>query len=389
MKILGVGFNKNDYDNVWLDHQDDYEQLLGSLNKSNGGAKKSSESTAEKLEDEKSSLQSLEQRSMQSKARVHYKKFTRSKDLTNATTNDLNCILGHKKRKQLQEEENGVDANGTLPNDEDNFDDGLGRVSFKLNEETTTTSKSNDKHDDNESSISKMFNTNKMSIGDYFKLKMEQKNNSSKTSISYSSKHTESLNEDQDYDENQNGFAEEYEEEEQAELKKKKKKKKKSSSREAEVEQQVTEEAVVEEAPIEDDTEEKVVKKKKKKSKKSGRDEEETTESTQNGNEVIRSVSIDAIQTTRVIEQEAEQLSKADEKRVNNLELDQLESKIKDSFKGSNLTNVLGYSSYVINASLEEQLREKARRASKKRIVVEKNLEIDANFYNMSKKKKC
>ena len=28
----GVGYNNHDYDNVWLDHQDDFEAVLNSLN---------------------------------------------------------------------------------------------------------------------------------------------------------------------------------------------------------------------------------------------------------------------------------------------------------------------------------------------------------------------
>jgi Pin2-interacting protein X1 len=357
-----------------LDHQDEYEQLLGSLNQSNGNGAKKAE-VVEKLEEEKSSLKSLEQRSMQSKARVHYKKFTRSKDLTNATSSDLNCILGHKKRKQLQEEENGANSNASL---NENSDEEPYRASFKLNNEATNNG---DKEDTNENSISKMFSTNKMSIGDYFKLKMEEKKNSSK-SVSYSSKHTESNgNSEYAYEENGVEKYEENVEEEQAERKKKKKKKKSSRACDEQVIEQPVEEPIVE-TPVQEN-EEKDSRRKKKKSKKSDRDETES-----NGNEVIRSVSIDAIETTNVVEQETE-LSKADEKRVNDLEFDQLEIKIKESFKGSNLTNILGYSSYVINSTLEEQLREKARKASKKRVIVEKNLEIDANFYNMSKKKKC
>ena len=50
----GVGYNNNDYDNVWLDHQDDFESVLSELNKA----------TANKTEEkvEKPAINSLEQK---------------------------------------------------------------------------------------------------------------------------------------------------------------------------------------------------------------------------------------------------------------------------------------------------------------------------------------
>ena len=69
------------------------------------------------------------------------------------------------------------------------------------------------------------------------------------------------------------------------------------------------------------------------------------------------------------------------------MKFDDLEANINRSFKGSNLASLFGYSSYVINTSVEGALREKARKANKKRAIVEKNLEIDVNFYSMAKKK--
>jgi Pin2-interacting protein X1 len=399
---------------VWLDHQDDYEQLLGSLSQSNktssakakaGKTVETAEAAASQIEEEKCNLKSLEQRSMQSKARVHYTKFTRSKDLSNATSNDLNCILGHKKRIQLQEEENGADSIAAPVNEneseEDDEDGASFRPSFKINEEPKSVASNGSKPA--ETHLSGMFNTNKMSIGDYFKQKMMDKNNPGKKTESAT------MFEFSENCERESG-------DEQTEIKIKKKKKKSKQQDEDVVEQVVDEEVSVEpmvateeeevsrkkkkkkskKTDLEDDgqcrnghedalTEEVVEEesaKKKKKSKKNGVD----TEASNNGHtETITSVSIDAIQTTRaVVEQDPDS-----EMRVKELDLGQLESKIKESFPGSNLTSILGYSSYVINSSMEEQLREKARKAHRKRIGVEKMLEIAANFYTMAKKKKC
>ena len=57
------------------------------------------------------------------------------------------------------------------------------------------------------------------------------------------------------------------------------------------------------------------------------------------------------------------------------------------TFKGSNLSEIYGYSPYNITCSLEAILTDKEKRVNKKRIIISKNLEVDAKFYKMSKKK--
>lgn len=88
----GVGYNNNDYDNVWLDHQDEFESLLSNLAK-DGDKKSAQEATTVPS----TSVQSLELKSKQSRARLHYKRFARSKDLSSVSENDLGCILGKMK----------------------------------------------------------------------------------------------------------------------------------------------------------------------------------------------------------------------------------------------------------------------------------------------------
>ena len=319
MDTKGVGYNNNDYDNVWLDHQDDFEQILGSLNQHSKSA-----SEERRIEDEQGSLKSLEERSKQSKARVHYKKFTRSKDLSNATTHDLNCILGHKKRKQLSEESGGRGGEEQASEECLSQDESSYRASFKQ------LGSRDENSSENKSAL--IFKTNKLSIDDYFKTKMEEKRNSSPKVV-------EAL--------------------EQAELKTNRKETKSKEEREEVAAAVGFVEEVLEET-----------KRKKKKKKKSREREEE---------EIEESVCIDATETTTT--------SVEVEKGQDEMKFDDLEANINRSFKGSNLASLFGYSSYVINTSVEGALREKARKANKKRAIVEKNLEIDVNFYSMAKKK--
>ncbi|XP_072162807.1 uncharacterized protein [Diadema setosum] len=81
---LGVGCKASQEDN-WIAHQDDFNDLLSSLNQNHGGS----------IADGNPS-QSLEERSKKSRSRVHYKKFTRGKDLTKYGKEGMNSILGRR-----------------------------------------------------------------------------------------------------------------------------------------------------------------------------------------------------------------------------------------------------------------------------------------------------
>lgn len=82
----GLGFE--DRNDQWTKHEDDFNSLLANL--SNGSSK----------DDEKlHSGVSLEVKSKTSKARVHYHKFTRGKDLTRYSEKDLANIFGKKTLK--------------------------------------------------------------------------------------------------------------------------------------------------------------------------------------------------------------------------------------------------------------------------------------------------
>uniref|UniRef100_A0A1B0C039 G-patch domain-containing protein n=1 Tax=Glossina palpalis gambiensis TaxID=67801 RepID=A0A1B0C039_9MUSC len=107
----GLGFQ--DRDDQWTQHEDCFNGLLKSLNDGNANCEKMSENdttrinpfrsntesietatdTSKKLK-EKTSGMSLEERPRKSKARVHYKKFTKGKDLSQYSEKDLANIFG-------------------------------------------------------------------------------------------------------------------------------------------------------------------------------------------------------------------------------------------------------------------------------------------------------
>ncbi|KAI5633582.1 g-patch domain-containing protein [Phthorimaea operculella] len=96
----GLGFDdKNDQ---WTKHEDDFNALLANL--SNGDEK----------EIPLHSGISLEDKSKKSKARIHYHKFTRGKDLSKYSEKDLANIFGKKSLKNVeQKEENSNDSETT------------------------------------------------------------------------------------------------------------------------------------------------------------------------------------------------------------------------------------------------------------------------------------
>lgn len=110
------GFGFQDRDDQWTQHEDNFNSLLKSF-KSNSDDETVTTPragfglttpSAEKLE---FSGVSLEEQSKKSRARVHYKKFTRGKDLTRYSEKDLANIFGKKTlndKHALQESKPGV-----------------------------------------------------------------------------------------------------------------------------------------------------------------------------------------------------------------------------------------------------------------------------------------
>ncbi|XP_046971927.1 PIN2/TERF1-interacting telomerase inhibitor 1 [Vanessa cardui] len=86
----GLGFeDKNDQ---WTKHEDDFNALLANL------------SNAENNTEILHSGVSLEDKSKKSKARIHYHKFTRGKDMSRYSEKDLANIFGKKSLKEKEEE---------------------------------------------------------------------------------------------------------------------------------------------------------------------------------------------------------------------------------------------------------------------------------------------
>uniref|UniRef100_A0A8D8F9I3 PIN2/TERF1-interacting telomerase inhibitor 1 n=1 Tax=Culex pipiens TaxID=7175 RepID=A0A8D8F9I3_CULPI len=93
----GFGY-AGEKDDHWTQHDQDFNQLLKSLN---GGEE---EDAAQGGEDEVdlAKMKSLEEKSKNSRARVHYKKFTRGKDLSRASEKDLANIFGKKSLEEVK-----------------------------------------------------------------------------------------------------------------------------------------------------------------------------------------------------------------------------------------------------------------------------------------------
>ncbi|KAL3979818.1 geminin [Sarotherodon galilaeus] len=103
----GLGANAS-YEDKWIAHQDDFNELLAQLNSCHG-----QNNSSETPPDEQKGF-SLEEKSKTSKKRVHYMKFTKGKDLSSRSETDLNCIFGKraKSAKVQDQESNSSDSQG-------------------------------------------------------------------------------------------------------------------------------------------------------------------------------------------------------------------------------------------------------------------------------------
>ncbi|KAM9240303.1 PIN2/TERF1-interacting telomerase inhibitor 1 [Leptosomus discolor] len=95
---LGLGATVN-YEDNWIAHQDDFNQLLAELNDCHGQGE-----TESSVNKQKKTF-SLEEKSKSSKKRVHYMKFAKGKDLSSRSEDDLSCIFGKRQKSTKAQED--------------------------------------------------------------------------------------------------------------------------------------------------------------------------------------------------------------------------------------------------------------------------------------------
>ncbi|KAL6096038.1 pinx1 [Pungitius sinensis] len=94
------------YEDNWIAHQDDFNELLAQLNDCHGqNGSAVNEPSIETPPPEEAKGFSLEEKSKTSKKRVHYTKFTKGKDLSSRSETDLNCIFGKRGKPAKQQEQ--------------------------------------------------------------------------------------------------------------------------------------------------------------------------------------------------------------------------------------------------------------------------------------------
>lgn len=358
----GVGFDNSEYENVWLDHQDDFESLLSNLQTNNNN-----NNSNDKKKATTNGVQSLETQSKEAKGRLHYQKFSRSKDLTNATSHDLDCVLGRAKRtkiKQKEEQEKEEEQERSKAkrmmtslktsdgSDVDEERPSFGGLGFKTDnnspvQKSTSPERSN-----------KLFKTNTMSVSDYFAQKMASK----------LGKGAPVRQQAEEIKQEEEPEQEEDEDEDEDESQKKKKKKSKKKKRNREVEEEIEDEPEPEPEPEEKKSKKNKKSKKSKKSKRSSSENEEEEEE----------------EHTKKEKTEPEEKSVVEANNNSSGETDNV-----FGFPGSNLNEMNGYSAYNIDGGIESVQKKRKLKAQQKKLAAEKNLEKDPNFYENRKKKSC
>lgn len=97
--LQGMGYKETE---EWSQHEENFSTLLENLSKTVNSDEKDTNSVTE------IKVSSLEEKSKTSKARVHYKKFTRGKDLSRYSEKDLANIFGKKTLKPVKVKEEEI-----------------------------------------------------------------------------------------------------------------------------------------------------------------------------------------------------------------------------------------------------------------------------------------
>jgi len=189
-------------DDAWTVHNDDFAALLTALNKTSPAVSPGEASSSTKSK-------SLEESSKMSRARVHYHRFTRGKDLSKRSSEDIECILGKRKKQNRPSfDAVAVEIEQRPENSEESVEsdtcrNGIGSTSSRFEGKNgigSTSSRPEDKNgigstssrpeatgtDENSSETPTALKTSSESMQEYFQRKMAEKlNSATKIQISH------------------------------------------------------------------------------------------------------------------------------------------------------------------------------------------------------------
>ncbi|OQV12803.1 putative PIN2/TERF1-interacting telomerase inhibitor 1 [Hypsibius exemplaris] len=113
-----------EYEKNWLAHGDDFNDLLASLNAHHGNTavESSGNATAAESVEERQAV-ALEKKSKGAKGRIHYHKFTRGKDLSSRSADEISKIFGgnmpgKKKKSVATENDDSISPEDSVPKEE-------------------------------------------------------------------------------------------------------------------------------------------------------------------------------------------------------------------------------------------------------------------------------
>ncbi|KAH8301728.1 hypothetical protein KR059_010022 [Drosophila kikkawai] len=409
----GLGYEARD--DQWTTHEEGFNGLLKSLNggeddkEANGKASESEEEArpmgfgfkAEEPEEpskkklkENISGMSLEERSKQSKARVHYQKFTRGKDLSRYSEKDLANIFGKKATEDIvapvvveepkEEKEDvspnfgGVQTVSTGLSVSDYFKQKMEAMKNRLKNGTAPVNGVGEAQVNGSEVDVEEGKAESVSDEPIKKKKKKSAESVVETPITEPKKKKKSKRSSQDEAEKVGETCEEQKPVEEEETSGKKKKKKSKSSSQDEVEE-AKEEACVEPKPLED--EETSGKKKKKKSKSSSQDEVEEV------GEAVEDVEAVAKKKKKNKKDKADKIEETPETLVETIEiLDEPAPKKKKSKKTELIDSEIILIDDNSNSRDESEAVDELVRKKKSKKCEENQLEaIDANEINEEK----
>jgi len=173
MDSKGLGFDIKS--NPWVAHTEEFSQLLESLtpilpnsDKSNDDEKikETPLDASDNDNNDESTPRKLEKMSKSSRSRIHYHKFIKSKDVSNFSNTDLQCIFGRPAESLTSSKNKKKNKKSKIPQEEEKKDFKEGEEEVKVKIETP---ESVSYEEDGVKVI------NRGSMSDYFKAKMAER----------------------------------------------------------------------------------------------------------------------------------------------------------------------------------------------------------------------